>query len=67
MAGVTFWDHKAHSRTFIPHLKPPKDILPSLLRTSKMHTMESPSSLGSPSTMYQEREGGFELSYIRAP
>ena len=29
--------------------------------------MESPSSLGSQSTMYQGREGGFEFSYKRPP
>jgi len=31
------------------------------------HTKESYPSLGSPYTMYQEREGGFEISYIRPP
>ena len=31
------------------------------------HTKESSPSLGSPSTMYQEREGGFEFSYKRPP
>ena len=29
--------------------------------------MESPSSLGSRSTIYQEREGGFEFCYKRPP
>ena len=37
---VTFQDHKAHSRKLIPHLRPPKDSRPSLLRTSREHTME---------------------------
>ena len=74
VAGVNFRDQKEHSRAFILQLRPPKDIRPSLLRTSRehtmeymWHTMESPSSLGSPSTMYQEREGWFEFSYKRPP
>ena len=31
------------------------------------HTMESYLSLGSPYTMYQGREGGFEIPYIKPP
>ena len=67
VAEVTFRDHKAHTRTLILHLRLPKDSRKSLLRTSREHTMESPSSLGSLSIMYQEREGRFEFSYKRPP
>ena len=70
--NVTFQDHTKH-RTMIPHLKLPKDNHQSLLKHQVSTqwnicgTKTNHPSLGSPSTMYPKREGGFEWSYRRPP